>query len=327
MLVDSLAEKIMRVARSLLSAGTRCALLDFQSHPNVGDSAIWIAQRFILRTIGVRVMYAGGQTFVPEQLAARLHGGPILLQGGGNLGDLWPEHQRFRERVIAAFPDRPIIQLPQSIHFQNAGALRRARSVFNAHPNLTILVRDRDSLELAQAEFSVRSVLCPDVVVALGSLKRRTHPSVDVLQLFRTDQESARPLPHPKDGGSARVDWITEPRGLTGVGRVVLKRLTRSRRVFGSAWSCTPYLFDLLARQRLAYGAKLLSSAKVVITDRLHGHILSMLLGIPHVLIGDRYGKIKHFHETWTKDCGLAVWAEGVEEALERAQAWARAIG
>ncbi len=32
-----------------------------------------------------------------------MSGGPIFLQGGGNLGDLWPNHQAFRERVAAAF--------------------------------------------------------------------------------------------------------------------------------------------------------------------------------------------------------------------------------
>jgi Polysaccharide pyruvyl transferase len=61
---------------------------------------------------------------------------PILIHGGGNLGDLWPRHQQLREQVIRDFPNRPILQLPQSIHFGDRSGLERAKRVFEGHPNL-----------------------------------------------------------------------------------------------------------------------------------------------------------------------------------------------
>jgi pyruvyl transferase EpsO len=42
--------------------------------------------------------------------------GVVFLHGGGNLGDIWPHHQHFREAMLAEFRDRTIVQLPQSIH-------------------------------------------------------------------------------------------------------------------------------------------------------------------------------------------------------------------
>ena len=45
--------------------------------------------------------------------------GPIFIHGGGNFGDLWAAHQEFRERVLERFPDRQIIQFPQSIHYNS----------------------------------------------------------------------------------------------------------------------------------------------------------------------------------------------------------------
>ena len=52
----------------------------------------------------------------------------IFIHGGGNFGDLWPEHQQFREMILQRYPDRPVIQLPQSIHFQDKANIAKVRS-------------------------------------------------------------------------------------------------------------------------------------------------------------------------------------------------------
>src|SRR5207249_3440314 len=78
---------------------------------------------------------------------------------------------------------------------------------------------------------------------------------------------------------------------------------------------------DPLAWERLLRGCCLLSKGCVVITDRLHGHILCLLLGIPHVLLDNNYGKVRWFYETWTRDCPLACWAASPPEALALAEA------
>jgi pyruvyl transferase EpsO len=52
---------------------------------------------------------------------------------------------------------------------------------------------------------------------------------------------------------------------------------------------------------------------RVVITDRLHAHILCLLMQIPHVLLNNAVGKTWTFYETWTRDsplCHLALDAK-----------------
>jgi hypothetical protein len=49
----------------------------------------------------------------------------------------------------------------------------------------------------------------------------------------------------------------------------------------------------------------LLGSGRVVITDRLHGHILCTLLEIPHVVLDNSYGKISRFLDSFTRNCEL----------------------
>ena len=68
----------------------------------------------------------------------------------------------------------------------------------------------------------------------------------------------------------------------------------------------------------------MLSAARVVVTDRLHGHILSMLLGKPHVILDNSYGKLSSFHEKWTTGVDGVHFARTTDEALELAMELAK---
>src|SRR5262249_9095806 len=144
-------------------------------YSNVGDSAIWVGTRRWLRGRGAEVVYAcDKETYARGPLAARLGRGTILLQGGGNLGDMWYAHQQFREQVIQAFPENRVIQLPQTIHFFDEDwALGEARRAFIGHANFTLLCRDRRSLAFARRHFAAPSLLCPDLAFVLGPLPRQ----------------------------------------------------------------------------------------------------------------------------------------------------------
>jgi pyruvyl transferase EpsO len=58
-----------------------------------------------------------------------------------------------------------------------------------------------------------------------------------------------------------------------------------------------------------------LSAGRVVVTDRLHGHILSLLLGIPHVVLDNSYGKLHQFVAAWTESSPLVHTAQTPDEA------------
>ncbi len=325
-LVGWLSRSAESVLGPLIGPGTRVALLDFPMYANVGDSVIWIGTRRLLRRLGVRVVYVADMaSFSPAVLVGRLGRGTILLQGGGNFGDLWPAYQRFRESVIEAFPGHRLIQLPQTLRFRQRETLARAKAVLGRHPNFTLLVRDQESLEFARHEFDVRSVLCPDLAPAVGALARRGRPIVDVVALCRGDLEASGTFPDLPGMVSEHIDWAAEPKGFE-------ERVLRAARRFGGPASAVGLVtrlllhpYDLLARQRLARGRRLLSRGRAVLTDRLHGHILSLLLGIPHVLLNDRYGKMRSFYQTWTKRSPLALWADSPEEA--RALALSTVLG
>jgi exopolysaccharide biosynthesis predicted pyruvyltransferase EpsI len=321
-IVNTLAARIDAVLKPLLPPGTRCALLDFPNYSNVGDSAIWLGEIAWLQRSGVEIVYAcDTTTYSRTHLADRIGSGPILLNGGGNLGDFWIEHQWFRERVIQEFPDNPIVQLPQTIHFIDDWGVSEARRIFNAHQRLTVLCRDQHSLDFARRQFSATSELCPDMAFALGAIPRPTPADDDVLWLCRTDAESQGAAVSVVDAGAKCVDWLDEaPTPLRDRNRTLSQRLD-PHITDSETLDALMATYEPLSRARLTRGCSLLSRATVVVTDRLHGHVLCLLLGIPHVLLDNNYGKIRGFHETWTRDCPLVHWAASPTEAVELAEA------
>ncbi|MBV9648637.1 MAG: polysaccharide pyruvyl transferase family protein [Pseudonocardiales bacterium] len=302
---------LLAVVGKLIEPGTRCALVDFPRHANVGDSAIWLGERALLTELGADVVYVADlHTFSEADLSERLPTGTILLHGGGNLGDLWPHHQKLREQIIRAFPRHRIIQLPQSVHFGDPAGLDRAREVFDAHPDLLLLLRDHRSLLAARRAFRAPTMLCPDSALALSELPRSTRPSHRILWLSRTDHEAAHHTEPDLAADVHRSDWT----GQQGADHAWIAALQTARRDLQAASMdrCRGVTsrprddltrsYDRHAALHLLRGCRLLTSAQAVVTDRLHAHLLCLLLGLPHVVLNDRHGKVQSYWETWRHD-------------------------
>lgn len=328
-LIAELAAEAERVVRGVVPAGSRCALVGFPNHDNAGDSAIWMGERILLDRLGAEIVYACDvRTYVPEALDTALGGGIILIHGGGNLGDVWPRQQRLRERVLADFPGVPVVQLPQSIHFDDPAGAAAFRAAVGAHGDVVVMARERQSLERAQ-ELCGETTLCPDLAFVLGPQAVPEPPSAPVLWLGRTDKE-ARHAPPANEDGVVVLDWIRPFEGEPSWPEKALEALATANALTmkieedpGSARELSRALaeaYDVAAAQRLARGLHILARGEVVVTDRLHAHILSLLLGRPHVLLDQSYGKTRSVYETWTKPCALASWAGTTDEALTTAR-------
>jgi pyruvyl transferase EpsO len=315
---EVLSDRIDDILGPLIPSGGRYALLDFPNHSNAGDSAIWLGETEWLRRRGAGIVYTCDLwTYSTDQLRSCIGDGTILLHGGGNLGDLWTTHQVFRERVIAEFPDNPIIQLPQTIHFRTAEALLASQRAFDAHPDLTILCRDDRSLELARDSYAVKSLLCPDMAFTLGALPRIGEPEGEILWLARTDQEAPRSNPPEIQSGVIRTDWLDEPwTDAAQQTHVISEQLYWDQENWRSLVDSIFPIYQILARERLDRGCGILSRGRVVITNRLHGHILCLLIGIPHILLDNSYGKVASFYRTWTSHSPLVTWCNDPAEAL-----------
>ncbi len=320
-LVVELGRIAADMLRPLIRTDAPCALLDFPNHTNLGDSAIWLGQLALLRrlNVGQPRYICDFRSYSRARLEAQIGDGTILLAGGGNFGDLYPHHQELREAVIADFPHNPIVQLPQSIHFRRAGALEQVARACDAHPNFTLFVRDNASLALARRAFRSQVLLCPDMAFGLGPLRRRGEAEYDVVFVARRDREQRHggpPTVLPPE--IFRTDWLHEE-------EVFVHRIHSGLRRRANQYPSLDWLdrlstrtYEPMAWHRVDRAVTILSRGRAVITDRLHAHILSLLLGIPHCVLDNSYGKVRGCWDTWTRGADLVRWCETEAEALQQ---------
>jgi len=270
------------------------AFLGFPAHENVGDSMIALGafDYFASHDIALRYLGAGMSANLEwlREWSSR-PGTAVVHIGGGNFGTLWPREHDFRLATIAALPDARIIQLPQSLYFSDERSAEATHATLSRHSNYSLLVRDRQSLSLA-VTFGIPGMLAPDMAFRLPMLKRH-ESEVDVLVLARGDREAKGQQLDGIERFNVRVtDWVRSHRP-----ERVLNRLVSN---LDGRRATTAKLAAILAQHRLRRGNRVLSAGKVVVSDRLHVHILCLLLGIPHALADSIDGKVFALHEAWT---------------------------
>ncbi|HEY9065480.1 MAG TPA: polysaccharide pyruvyl transferase family protein [Burkholderiaceae bacterium] len=295
-------------------------LLDFPNHANVGDSAIYAGElAFFKQRLQVTQPVVSDGARVPwERIADAGPDVPIFIHGGGNFGDVWPQHQDFREAVLERFPGRRVIQLPQSIHYKDPARLAHTAEVIAKHGNFVLFVRDEESFELARRHFRCDVQRCPDMAFYLGALERIGRPERDLLLLLRQDREKStddQPQAGELPPGTLIADWLDDDKNMK-VRVKTAAALNTLLRLRTDPMALRQDYFEMLALNRLRRGIRLLSSSNVVITDRLHVHIVATLLDIPHVVLDNSYGKVSRFIKLWTAEFAGMSRADSLAQAL-----------
>lgn len=282
--VASQQAALLDLYRRHVGPGDHYALVDFPDHANVGDSAIWLGEIAMLRDMTGRDpdYVCTWDGFDAAACRAASPDGVLFLHGGGNLGDIWPHHQRFREQLLADMRERPIVQLPQSIHFRDTAGIAAFGALVAQHPDVHLYVRDRPSLVLAQQHWDCPIALAPDSAFALGR-QPRGDADCDLMMLMRTDAERVEHDPALLDGSAVVLDWLDD-------GPLPPAQLGETRADH----------YHRLATARVGRGLALLSRGRRIVTDRLHAHILALLLDIPHVALDNDYGKLSAYIAAWT---------------------------
>ncbi len=329
--LDAIRAATAEVYAAVLGTSRKVAILDFPAHKNAGDGLIYAGQRRYLEDLGVEVLYVCDQYQYRRETVRRLPAETVLLlQGGGNFGDRYSYYQEFRERVISDFPDRKIVQLPQSFEFKDEGNLARSVSVYSQHPDLTLLMRDHWSLQKTQEAFHGCDVrFCPDSALGWRPPHPETprHPSSDVVALLRTDGETAGGtdvLSYLDPSITVEVaDWFS----LLGAYRAIypLSQVPRwaVRAVPLVAAPLAPLVgasYNTLLRVVMGSAVQRLERGRLVVTDRLHALVLSALLGIPVIAMDNANGKIGRTARDYLSSLDGVHFVASPEEAADTAR-------
>ncbi|KAH9493133.1 pyruvyl transferase Pvg1 [Bulinus truncatus] len=311
-IIEETQRVLINLISGLIGPIKHVMLMEIATYPNKGDPAISAGEIMLLRKMNITIVYYCdtfkcnnnegikrereiAQNYTKDTLA-------ILMQGGGNLVG-YSFVDSIREQILNRYPEHKIILLSQSIWLNenNTQSLKNAQRIYSNRTNLTMFLRDRQSLEIAKTYFNgVRLILAPDLALGLGEIPRQMPPIYNIIWLRRGDDESSKyTLPvFPKNISVHVSDWLSE-------------------------WTSNVGSRDMETCFLIAFsGINFLQRGRVVVTDRLHGHILSTLLNIPHVLIDNPpYLKLSSFDKSWTESLENTVLINngtlGLEEALK----------
>jgi pyruvyl transferase EpsO len=321
MMMDGLKQRLGRIAEVM--PPTRPVIyLDYPVHDNVGDLLIHQGADAFLEDYGYNVL---GRFSIHDFCRTQQVGEPLVvfkpsvrdldnlikrndcglaLHGGGNLGDLWPHFQMFREMLITRYHDIPIVILPQSVHFESSTGRARAAHVFGRHRQLFTFVRDVESLNFIREHCGGAGEVMPDMAHQLwGRLAFMpfvtAKPCGTLIQRRRDKERRRESATTP-----AAFDW----EDLKSKGDVFALRALRKWQIVDNPlrhWVSNyalwrPYRDGLVRRAIDRF-----RSYERIDTDRLHGLILAALMSRNVRYREGTYGKLRRYAELWLAESDL----------------------
>lgn len=284
-------------------------LTDVPYHQNIGDVLIYEGTRDFLSEKPYKCLdISSYETFQFPKLPPEC---TILMNGGGNFGDLYRGSQTFRLKVIQHYKNHKIIILPQSVYYKNKSLIYEDLKIFEEHKNLYLCARDDFSYRFMKKYFHRNQVLLvPDMAfyVNIGRFKRQKKDSTsDILCLKRRDKEFVTHSLRTHDFNEV-FDWpsyeefslrILLLRGLLGVYR----RLPLGFYGTSALARMIDVYFDQCVKNFLLQsGITFIDRYSSIITTRLHGMILATILGKQVFYVDNSTKKISAFVSTWLSD-------------------------
>ncbi|WNH12231.1 polysaccharide pyruvyl transferase family protein [Thalassobellus suaedae] len=202
----------------------------------------------------------------------------ITTVGGGNMGDLYPMIESFRQNIISNFKNNKIISFPQTIDFSETvkgqKALKKAIKIYSKHPNLTLVAREHKSYDYYKIYFPENNILLtPDIVLSqnqsLYQFKRK-----GAIICLRDDKEKKL--------------TIEQEGKLVGLLKNEFNAIKfRDTHIGGERLS----LKNRVSQLKLIWED--FKKAELVVTDRLHGMIFCYITGTPVIVFLNNNHKVK----------------------------------
>lgn len=281
--------------------------LDIPHYPNIGDTLIWQGTIEFLKQIPYKCLYTCSySTYITPNIDNNTI---ILLQGGGNWGDLYPKHQEFRKNIIQSFPNNRIIVFPQSIHYQKQEHLLEDINFFKKYSNVTICARDNASFNLLKKYFGNNPVLLvPDMAFFLDFKIENTPINKKRTLFFKRRDKELKDCPINIIPTEAEIhDWPTIEKdylrfkisNILGGGLKCIFSLFNKK----IAYTIKNYRYYYFHRPwYISIGKQFINQYDTIYTTRLHGMILSILLDKKIFLFDNANRKNSNFYHTWLED-------------------------
>ena len=212
-------------------------------------------------------------------------------------------YNHYMHRVIASlFPDNPILIMPQTVKFYKEKEGYKTGNIYAQHDCLYFLARDKQSYLYAKKFFKKTKIqLYPDIVTSLIGTLKFDKPRNGVLICVRNDGEKFY-----------TDEQIASMKRKFGT-KSIHTELTDTN--YDGDYNYLVEHFEDCLLEKL----KQFASYQVVITDRYHGTIFSMIANTPVIVLATKDHKVKTGTE-WFKGVYDSAYfnASSIEEAISK---------
>lgn len=308
--MKKLLKKVLRILQSFKLKLKFCScknkkrviILATPVHGNLGDQAIVYAEKKIIKEIlpDYSIIEIENSEFLKFKniLKKKIKTqDTVVVDGGGNLGTLWPWEDDKISDIIDTFKENKIVIFPQTVFYdksEDANArLEKNKKVYSKASDLTIILRDEKSYNFFAENFSgVKTVFCPDIVLSMKYNQLKENRK-DILLCFREDKEKVV----SDDSLMVLKNYLSEKSLVYhNTSTLVDNRVCSSNRntILERKW-------------------KEFSSSKLIITDRLHAMIFAYITGTPCIAINNKSKKIEGAYN-FIKSCNFIKLVKNLDE-------------
>ncbi|MHA6249627.1 polysaccharide pyruvyl transferase family protein [Pontibacter sp. CAU 1760] len=292
-------------------------LLDVPDHKNIGDNLIWEGELAYLKRLPYKMIYSSNLYLSDFGKIGQEN--IILLNGGGNFGDLYSIIQDFRIKVVEHFEKNKIIIFPITVHYDNLDNLIRDSRIFNDHFDITICARDTHSYSILKKYFyNNKILLIPDMAFCIDFTKHiKSSIENKVLLLKRKDKElnnsfDLNLLIQKDDLRKIEVsDWPTF--NISRLDNLLEKIYVKIEINASKLFLKIPVLKQMVdpkyglkskinRSKYITTGVNFINQYNEIYTTRLHVFILGVLLNKKVHVIDNSYGKNKNFYTSWMQE-------------------------
>lgn len=268
-------------------------------HGNLGDHAIAMSEIRLLHSLNIDFIEITGQTLGEMErfhLISCLDGAVILVHGGGFLGTLWYSAEASVRELLKNAPNSNIVLFPNTLYYDKTEwaeqEKRKSVQIYNRHKHLQLYARERYSYEIMSQLYNNVSLI-PDMVLYLN-MSQNQKKRAGCLLCLRSDRE--------KTLSDSQQNIIVH----------------EAHSLFGSDIAFTDMCVDhpVLPEERETELNKKFDeflSARLVITDRLHGMIFSAITGTPCIVLESKSHKVRGCYE-WIKSLPYIRFADTPED-------------
>ena len=185
----------------------------------------------------------------------------MFFQSGYTSTDLHDD-EKVHRIIVKSFPNNRIVFFPQTVKYSSEKEAFKTAKIYNAHKHILFMARDNHSYKTATTYFTgVRVKLMPDIVTTLIGTSVPKQERKGVFYCIRHDSEKM-------------------------FSDVQIKQTFSSLRTDNDEWGdttlakneqCTPQVIDSIISHFSRY--------KLIVTDRFHGTIFSLVASTPVIVI------------------------------------------